>query len=219
MTGAGYKAAVEYMRGTGGRRWGRGRIVLVGVIGALMIIASLVYSQYAAGQGADPVEGESFTHPPGTEVVTGNQYSGGKALKITSGQALPTKRVTITETSNVLVRARAGQTGGSPTLTIRVDGSNKGTRRITSSVLSDYLYSGVILQPGTYTIGLKGGDLAQGRYVFVDVLRFPAVTPPGATRRSPSTTLRRSPRIPVRLPSTCSPTTPTPTAARRPLRL
>src|SRR5215204_2451043 len=179
MTGAGYKAAVEYMRGTGGRRWGRGRILLVGVLGALMIIASLVYSQYAAGQGADPVEGESFTHPPGTEVVTGNQYSGGKALKITSGQALPTKRVTITETSNVLVRARAGQSGGSPTLTIRVDGSNKGTRRITSSVLSDYLYAGIILQPGTYTIGLKGGDLAEGRYVFVDVVRFPAVTPPG----------------------------------------
>jgi hypothetical protein len=74
-------------------------------------------------------------------------------------------------------------------LTIRVDGENAGTRRITSSVLSDYLYSGIILQPGTYTIGLKGGDLAQGRYVFVDVVRFPAVTPTGATRRLPSPTL------------------------------
>jgi hypothetical protein len=177
MTDAGYKAAVEYMRGTV-RRWGRGQILLVGVLGALMIIASLIYSEYAAGQGADPVEGESFTHPSGTEVVTGAQYSGGKALKITSGQALPTKRVTITETSNVLVRARAGQTGGSPTLTIRVDGTNAGTRRITSKVLSDYLYSGITLQPGTYTIGLKGGNLAQGRNVFVDVLSFPAVTPP-----------------------------------------
>jgi hypothetical protein len=44
MTDAGYKAAVEYMRGTV-RRWGRGRILLVGVLGALMIIASLIYSQ------------------------------------------------------------------------------------------------------------------------------------------------------------------------------
>jgi VCBS repeat-containing protein len=143
-----------------------------------MIIASLIYSAYAAGQGAQPVEGESFTKPSGTQVVTGNQYSGGKALKITSGKALPTKRVTITETSNVLVRACAGQKGGSPTLTIRVDGENAGTRRITSSVLSDYLYPGIILEPGTYTIGLKGGDLAEGRYVFVDVVRFPAVTSP-----------------------------------------
>ena len=54
----------------------------------------------------------------------------------------------------------------------------QGTRRITSSTLSDYLYSGITLQRGTYTIGLKGGDLAQGRYVFVDVVRFPAVTSP-----------------------------------------
>src|SRR5215211_3383229 len=146
MTDAGYKAAVEYMRGTV-RRWGRGQKLLVGMIGALVMLAvGVIFSAYAAGQGAAPVEGESFTHPPGTEVVTGNQYSGGKALKITSGQALPTKRVTITETSNVLVRARAGQKGGSPTLTIRVDGSNAGMRKITSNVLSNYLYSGIILE-------------------------------------------------------------------------
>jgi Bacterial cadherin-like domain len=62
-----------------------------------------------------------------------------------------------------------------------VDGENAGTRRITSSVLSDYLYPGITLEPGTYTIGLKGGDLAQGRYVFVDVVRFPAVTSPNGT--------------------------------------
>jgi Bacterial Ig domain len=179
MTDARSRTPEEYLRSTGGRRWGRGRILLVGVIGALVLLAvGLIFSAYAAGQGADPVEGESFSKPSGTEVVTGNQYSGGKALKITSGKALPTKRVTITETSNVLVRARAGQSGGSPTLTIRVDGENAGTRRITSSVLSDYLYSGITLEPGTYKIGLKGGDLAQGRYVFVDVVRFPAVSSP-----------------------------------------
>jgi hypothetical protein len=179
MTDAGYKASEEYVRGTGGSRWGRSRILLVGVLGALVMLAvGVIFSAYAAGQGADPVEGESFTHPPGTKVVQGSQYSGGKALKITSGQALPTKRVTITETSNVLVRARAGQKGCSPTLTIRVDGSNAGMRKITSNVLSNYLYSGIILEPGTYTIGLKGGNLAEGRYVFVDVLRFPTVTSP-----------------------------------------
>ena len=68
------------------RRWGRGRKLLVGVLGALVLLAvGLIFSAYAAGQGAQPVEGESFTKPSGTEVVTGNQYSGGKALKITSG--------------------------------------------------------------------------------------------------------------------------------------
>jgi hypothetical protein len=151
MTDARSRTPEESIRTTL-RRWGRGRKLLVGVIGALVLLAvGLIFSAYAAGQGAAPVEGESFSKPSGTEVVTGNQYSGGKALKIASGQALPTKRVTITETSNVLVRARAGQSGGSPTLTIRVDGTNAGTRRITSNVLTDYRYSGVILQPGTYS--------------------------------------------------------------------
>ena len=155
MMDAGSRTPQEYIRDTV-RRWGRGRILLVGVIGALMIVASLIYSAYAAGQGADPVEGESFTKPSGTEVVTGNQYSGGKALKITSGQALPTKRVTITETSHVLVRARAGQSGGSPTLTIRVDGTNRGTRRITSSVLSDYLYRAEGWRPRPGPLRVRG---------------------------------------------------------------
>jgi hypothetical protein len=62
-----------------------------------------------------------------------------------------------------------------------VDGANAGTRTITSSELSDYLYSGITLQPGTYTIGLKGGHLATGRNVYVDVVSFPAVPPPDTT--------------------------------------
>ena len=87
MTDARSRTPEEYMRGTG-RRWLTGRTILVGVLGALVMVAvGVIFSAYAAGQGAAPVEGESFTHPSGTEVVLGNQYSGGKALKITSGQA------------------------------------------------------------------------------------------------------------------------------------
>jgi hypothetical protein len=48
-------------------------------------------------------------------------------------------------------------------------------------VLSDYLYSGITLQPGTYKIGLKGGDIASGRNVYVDVVSFPSVGPPPDT--------------------------------------
>jgi hypothetical protein len=122
------------------------------------------------------VEAEDFSKPSGTVVVSDAMYSGGQALKFTDGQAVATKQVTITETSTVVVRARAGQTGGSPTLTIRVDGQNVGTRRITSNVLADYPYAAIELEPGTYTIGLKGGDLAQGRNVYVDVLTFPSTS-------------------------------------------
>jgi len=90
----------------------RRRITIVPLVASLaLLMASLISSADAAEQGAAPVEGESFTKPPGTQVVLGDRYSGGKALKITSNQAVSTKKVTITETSNVLVRARGGQTG------------------------------------------------------------------------------------------------------------
>ena len=46
MTDAGYKAAAEYMRGTV-RRWGRGRTLLVGVLGALVMVAVGVISAAA----------------------------------------------------------------------------------------------------------------------------------------------------------------------------
>ena len=146
-----------------------------------LVLGQVMAPAAFAQTGASPVEGERFSKPSGTQVMLGDQYSGGKALKIISSQAVPTKQVTITETSNVLVRARAGQTGGSPILTIRVDGANAGKRTIISNVLSDYLYSGITLQPGTYKIGLKGGNIAQGRNVFVDVIRFPAGAPPADT--------------------------------------
>jgi large repetitive protein len=130
------------------------------------------------------VEGESFNKPSGVSVAGGNGYSGGKALRIFSEKAIATKQVTITETSNVLVRAQGGQAGGTPSLTIRVDGSGAGTQPITSSTLADYSYTGITLQPGTYTIGLKGVNVTNARAVYVDVVSFPALpdtTPPETT--------------------------------------
>jgi hypothetical protein len=146
------------------------------IAAALAVLAlTLVVAPAAMAQTAS-VEGESFTHPRGTAVVHDQMYSGGAALKFNKSKAVATKQVTISEPSTVLVRARADQKkGDSPTLDIRVDGENSGTRRITSSALADYNYPAVTLQPGTYTIGLKGGNIAQGRNVFVDVVSFPGV--------------------------------------------
>ena len=139
------------------------------------------------------VEGERFNKPSGVSVAGGKGYSGGKALRIFSEKAIATKQVTITEASTVDIRARAGQTDGSPTLTLRVDGVNSGTRRIDSVDLTDYVgYGGVTLQPGTYTIGLKAGNVAQGRNVFVDVLTFEAEEVPDTT--PPSTPIILSPQ-------------------------
>ena len=156
----------------------------LGVLALTLVVAPAAMAQTAS------VEGESFTHPRGTAVVYDQMYSGGAALKFKMSKAVATKQVTITETSNVLVRARAGQKkGGSPTLSIRVDGENSGTLRITSSALADYNYPAVTLQPGTYTIGLEGGNLAPGRYVFVDVVTFPTGGPPPPDTTAPTFTI------------------------------
>jgi hypothetical protein len=127
----------------------RGRTLYLPVMiaAALGVLAlSLVGAPAAMAQTAS-VEGESFTHPRGTAVVHDQMYSGGAALQFKKSKAVATKQVTITETSNVFVRARAGQKkGGSPTLTIRVDGANAGTHRITSSTLDNYPYAAIELQ-------------------------------------------------------------------------
>jgi len=163
------------------------------IAAALAVLAlTLVVAAAAMAQTAS-VEGESFTHPRGTAVVYDQMYSGGAALKFKKSKALATRQVTISEPSTVLVRARAGQKkGGSPTLTIRVDGENSGTLRITSTALADYNYPAVTLQPGTYTIGLNGGNLAPGRNVFVDVVTFPTGGSPPDTE-APETTIDSGP--------------------------
>src|SRR5215208_5719153 len=160
---------------------------------ALAVLAlTLVVAPAAMAQPAS-VEGESFTHPRGTAVVYDQMYSGGAALKFKKSKVVATKQVTISEPSTVLVRARADhKKGGSPTLAIRVDGENSGMRRITSTALADYNYPAVTLQPGTYTIGLKGGNIAQGRNVFVDVLTFPTGGPPPPPPGPPAGTLDAS---------------------------
>jgi hypothetical protein len=159
------------------------------IAAALAVLAlTLVVAPAAMAQTAS-IEGESFTHPRGTAVVYDQMYSAGAALQFKKSKAVATKQVTITETSTMLVRARADQKkGGSPTLTIRVDRENSGTRRITSSALADYNYPAVTLQPGTHTMGLKGGDLVRGRNVYVDVLTFPTGGPPPDTT-APDTTI------------------------------
>jgi len=151
------------------------------IAAALAVLAlTLVVAAAAMAQTAS-VEGESFTHPRGTAVVHDQMYSGGAALQFKKSKAVATKQVTISEPSTVVVRAHAKQKGDAPTLTLRVDGQNAGKRRITSSSLADYPYAAITLQPGTYTIGLKGGNIAQGRNVFVDVLTFPTGGPPPDT--------------------------------------
>jgi hypothetical protein len=104
----------------------RGRTLYLPVMiaAALGVLAlSLVGAPAAMAQTAS-VEGESFTHPRGTAVVHDQMYSGGAALKFKKSKAVATKQVTITEPSNVSVRARAD---------LHVHGRHHATRTISGS--------------------------------------------------------------------------------------
>jgi hypothetical protein len=94
------------------RRKRMSKLITTALLG---LVLGLAMAPAAFAQtGASPVEGESFTLPKGTSVVSDSMYSGGKALKITKSKAISTKQVTISEASTVLVRARADHKGGSP---------------------------------------------------------------------------------------------------------
>src|SRR4028119_2273140 len=114
--------------------------------------------------------------PTGTSVVSGTTYSNGQALKFTNSTAVATKTVSFTSSGDVVLMARAGQSGGSPTLAVSVDGGT------TFSPAQDITNSGapapytfrVNAPSGSVTIGVKASNTGLGRYPFLDVLSFPA---------------------------------------------
>jgi hypothetical protein len=124
--------------------------------------------------------------PTGTDIVNDAMYSGGQALKVMDNTGVSTKRVTLTESADVVLMARGGQTGGSPTLELVVDGVATGVKQtITNSgspvayrfdlkgVVEDHSVPSQGLQEGKHIIGVKGGNIATGRNAFVDVIKFP----------------------------------------------
>src|SRR5918995_6115509 len=81
-------------------------VVVLGVLGPLKVV-------HAADVA---VEGENFANKPtGTTVVSDTLFSGGKALKFTAdGTASHTDTVTCSTPCDVVLMARAGQSGGTP---------------------------------------------------------------------------------------------------------
>src|ERR671910_3633853 len=82
-------------------------VVVVGVLGPIKVV-------HAADVA---VEGENFTNKPptGTTVVNDTIFSEGKALKFTGdGTASHTDTVTCSTACDVVLMARAGQSGGTP---------------------------------------------------------------------------------------------------------
>jgi hypothetical protein len=142
-------------------------VVVLGVLGPIKVVH--------AADGA--VEGESFaTKPPaGTfQVVTDSTrgYSGNQALKFTANVTASDNTVSCSQVCDVVLRARGGQSGGSPTFS--VNGSDP--QYITSSTLANYTFHNL---PAGTDLSVTAGNVATGRNAFLDVAQLSASPDPG----------------------------------------
>ena len=138
-------------------------VVVVGVLGPLKVV-------HAADVA---VEGENFAKPPtGTTVVSDTLFSGGQALKFTAdGTASHTDTVTCSTPCDVVLMARAGQSGGRPSFS--VNGSTP-QAITTSNQVAPEPYRFMNLPAGSNEIRVTASGTGTGHNAFLDVAKFPA---------------------------------------------
>jgi hypothetical protein len=142
--------------------------VVVGVLGPIKVV-------HAADTSL--VEGESFaTKPAGATIVNDTLFSGGKALKFTAdGTASHT--VTCSTACNVVLMARAGHSGGTPSFS--VNGSTP-QAITTSNQVAPEPYTFMNLPAGS-NIRVSVSGTGTGHNAFLDVAKFPADSGGGGT--------------------------------------
>jgi hypothetical protein len=136
-------------------------VVVVGVLGPLKVV-------HAADEA---VEGENFANKPtGTTVVSDTLFSGGKALKFTAdGTVWDT--VTCSAACDVVLMARAGQSGGTPSFSVNGSAPQAIT---TSNQVAPESYRFMNLPAGSNTIQVTASGTGTGHNAFLDVAKFPS---------------------------------------------
>jgi hypothetical protein len=134
-------------------------VVVLGVLGPLKVV-------HAADVA---VEGENFANkPPGATIVNDTLFSRGQALKFTAdGTASDT--VTCSTPCDVVLMARAGQSGGRPSFS--VNGSTP-QAITTSNQVAPEPYTFMNLPAGSIRVTASG--TGTGHNAFLDVAKFPA---------------------------------------------
>jgi hypothetical protein len=160
-------------------------VFLVAALVALVAVGVLYPIRVAdAADAATRVEAETFVRPTtGTSIVSNTTlYSGGKALKFSNNTAIAKKSVDFTSSGDVVLWARATQSGGSPKLRVSVNGTfTAPAKAITNSGAPKAYTFDVNAPSGTgVQIGVKASNTGTGRQPFVDVVIFPANPASGA---------------------------------------
>jgi 3-phytase len=174
------------------------RHLIVCLLGALAAVVLVVLGPIRVVDAADvatPVEAETFdVKPTGTRVVTDTTlYSNGQALKFSNSKAIAKEQVNFASSGDVVLMARAGQTGGSPKLRVSVNGTfTAAAQAITNSGAPQPYTFDVNAPSGSVTIGVKAANTGSGRQPFVDIVSFPASgSTPDTT--APETTITSGP--------------------------
>src|SRR5215216_1836305 len=165
----------------------RMRVILLVPLLALFAFVATTEERAEAEDVATRVEGENFDEQPiGTSVVTNTTLYAppdGQALKFTNDTATAIKReVTFNSQGDVMLWARGGQSGGSPTLSVNVDGGAFSTAQPIRNSGAPVAYTYNLNVPtGLHTIGVKAANTGLGRNPFVDYVTFPpSPTPDGS---------------------------------------
>ena len=179
------------------------RLSILLLVLLLAMFASVATTEERAGAAdvAQPVEGENFdVKPTGTSVVTNTTLylaPNGQALKFTNNTAIATEnRVDFGSQGDVVLVARGGQSGGSPTLSVNVDGGAFSAAQTISNSGAPVAYTyDLNVSAGPHTIGVKAANTATGRYPFLDFVTFPASgsSSGGTDTTPPETTITSGP--------------------------
>jgi hypothetical protein len=136
--------------------------VVLGVLGPIKVV-----------HAADvTVEGEIFAKPPGTTIVSDTLFSGGQALKFTANvTASHTDTFTCSTPCDVVLMARAGQSGGRPSFSVNGSTPQPIT---TSNQVAPEPYKFMNLPAGSNEIRVTASGTGTGHNAFLDVASFPA---------------------------------------------
>jgi hypothetical protein len=149
-------------------------VVVLGVLGPIKVV-------HAADEA---VEGENFANKPaGTVIITDSTrgYSGNQVLKFTAPVTASHHTVTCSQVCDVVLRARGGQSGGSPSFSVTAGNVATQPQDIISSALADYRFDVNIPANTPTVLSVTAGNVATGRNAFLDIATFPASDGGGTT--------------------------------------
>jgi hypothetical protein len=145
-------------------------VVVLGVLGPIRVVQ--------ADEVASPLEGENFANKPtGTTIVSDTLFSGGRALKFTADvtalhPVTASQPVNCSAVCDVVLMARAGQSGGRPSLS--VNGSAPQAITTSNQVAPEPYTFDVNLPAGSNEIRVTASGTGTGHNAFLDVASFPA---------------------------------------------